>query len=158
MKILMTPSGLKRLDDELKELITVKRPEISKAIGVAREHGDLKENAEYHSAKEEQSHVEARILQLADLRANVVLMDINQMSTDIVGFGAWVTILDDATEKEATYGIVSEYEADLTKGLISNTSPIGKALMRKSIGDFVTVSTPGGTKYYEITNLEYKEL
>lgn len=158
MKIPMTPTGFKQLEDELKELTTVKRREISVAIGIAREHGDIKENAEYHAAKEEQSQVEARISQLVDLRSKVEVMNIDQLSSDVVNIGATVSIINDETEEETTYSIVSEYEADLENGLISNTSPLGRALMRKVVGDLVEVVTPGGSKYYEILDMEYKQI
>jgi len=154
----MTPSGFKKLEDELKELSTVKRHEISAAIGIAREHGDLKENAEYHAAKEEQSHVEARISVLADLRSKAEIMNISKLSSEEINLGATVSIINDDTEEEVTYSIVSEYEADLENGLISNTSPLGRALMRKSIGDLVEVTTPGGSRYYEILDMEYKPI
>ena len=158
MSIPMTSSGIERLDTEIKELTTIKRREISEAIGIAREHGDIKENAEYHAAKEEQSHVEARIAYLLDLRSKAIVIDSKNLPTDMVSFGTSVSILDDATEKEITYCIVSEYEADLERGWISNTSPIGRALMRKSVGDLVEVVAPGGNKYYEILDMEYKQI
>ena len=158
MKIPMTQRGIEELDSELKHLSVTKRHEISAAIGVAREHGDLKENAEYHAAKEEQAQVEARIAYLSDLRSKVMPMSIKDLEGDTVNFGALVTIIDDDTEEESKYCIVSEFEADLELGLISNTSPIGRSLMKKEVGDIVEVDAPRGLKCYEIINIEYNIL
>lgn len=158
MSIPMTREGLERLDKEIRHLSTTRRREISEAIGVAREHGDLKENAEYHAAKEEQAHVEARISFLVNLQSNVIPMVMKDLESEFVNFGALVTMIDDETEKEVTYRIVSEYEADFKKSMISNTSPIGKALMGKETGDMVEVNAPGGVKFFEVLKIEYPEI
>lgn len=154
----MTRDGIDRLDNELKTLITVKRRDISEAIGIAREYGDIKENAEYHAAKEEQAQVEARISLLSNLRANVIPLVIDELAGNVVNFGALVTLIDDDTGKKSKYRIVSEYEADFKNAMISNTSPLGKALMGKEKGDLVEVNAPGGMRYYKISKIEYKEL
>ena len=154
----MTREGIERLNNEIRHLSTVRRREISEAIGIAREHGDLKENAEYHAAKEEQAHVEARISYLVNLQSNTIPMVISDLKSDCVNIGALVTVIDDETEKEFKYRIVSEYEADFKKSMISNTSPIGKALMGKEIGELAEVNAPGGIKFLEVANIEYTEI
>lgn len=158
MTIPMTRDGIERLEKEIKFLSTTRRREISEAIGVAREYGDIKENAEYHAAKEEQAQVEARIAQLANLRSNVMPLVISDLKSKVVNFGALVTLIDEDTEKKLKYRIVSEYEADFKNNMISNTSPLGKALMGKEKGEMVEVHAPGGLRYYEVDKIEYKKL
>ena len=152
----MTKAGHARLKDELKELKTVRRPAIIQAIAIAREHGDLKENAEYHAAREQQSLTEGRINEIGGLLADANVIDISSIKGNTVMFGATVTIINEETEKESVYQIVGEVEADLSKGMISNTSPIGRTLIGKGVGDSFTVHTPAGEKYFEILDLKYK--
>ena len=153
----ITPSGLRKLKDELKQLQTVERGKISREIEVARAHGDLRENAEYHAAKEKQSHIEGRILDLNDLIARAEVIDPTKLRGDKVIFGATVVLVDQETEKEVTYRIVGEPEADLKKRWISVTSPVARALVGKSIGDVVTVQSPGGAREYEIQELKFED-
>ena len=154
----ITPSGLRKLKEELKQLQTVERGKISKEIEVARAHGDLRENAEYHAAKEKQSHIEGRILDLNDLIARAEVIDPTKLKGDKVVFGATVVLVDQETEKEVTYRIVGEPEADLKKRWISVTSPVARALVGKSIGDVVTVQSPGGAREYEIQELTFEDV
>src|SRR5689334_15062699 len=131
----ITPSGLRKLKDELKHLQSVERPKISKEIEVARAHGDLRENAEYHAAKEKQSHIEGRILDLNDWIARSEVIDVAKLKGDKVVFGATVVLVDQENDKEVTYRIVGEPEADIKKRLISITSPLARALVGKQVGD-----------------------
>src|SRR5687767_4151142 len=131
----MTPSGLRKLKEELKHLQSVERPKISKEIEIARAHGDLKENAEYHAAKDKQSHIEGRIIDINDWIARAEVIDITRVKGDKVVFGATVVLVDQETEKEVTYRIVGELEADLKKRWISITSPVARGLVGKTIGD-----------------------
>ncbi|WP_410525770.1 transcription elongation factor GreA [Rickettsia felis] len=124
----------------------------------AREHGDLSENAEYEAAREKQAFIEGRIKELEDMTARAEIIDIGKLSGDNIKFGATVTLIDDDTEEEVTYIIVGEYEADITRKRVSIASPIAKALIGKSVGDFVEVTTPKGSKSYEVVTVEYKEL
>lgn len=152
----ITVDGFARMEAELKDLKSNQRPNISKEIAVAREHGDLKENAEYHAAREKQSFIEGRIGELEDRVARAEVIDITKLSPDTIKFGATVKLIDDDTEKEVTYQIVSEYEADLNKNLISIVSPIARALIGKAAGDYVEVNTPKGEKGFEVISIEYK--
>ncbi len=154
-KIPMTVEGEKSLRKELMELKTVKRPQISEAIKEAREKGDLKENAEYHAAREQQSFVEGRIKDIEGKLSNSQIIDITRMpKSDKVIFGTTVVVVDD-DNKEITYKIVGEDEADLKKGKISVTSPISRSLVGKSEGDSVIISTPSGSINYEILEVKY---
>lgn len=144
------------MEVELKELKTVVRPEIIKAIADAREHGDLKENAEYHAARERQSFTEGRIQELEYKISHAQVIDVAALSGDKVVFGATVKLIDEDTEEEVTYQIVGDDEADLTKGKISFSAPIARALIGKSVEDSVEVNTPKGTRYYEILAVEFK--
>ena len=156
-KIPMTPDGLQRLEDELKHLKTVERPAIIKAISEAREHGDLSENAEYHAARERQSFCEGRIEELEDITSRAEVIEIAGFKGDeTVKFGGYVTVVDEDTDEEVTYQVVGPYEADINNGRISTTSPIGKALIGKTMGDSVEVSTPRGSKMYEIMKVDYR--
>jgi len=153
-KIPMTIEGEKLLRDELSELKSVKRPKISEAIKEAREKGDLKENAEYHTAREQQSFVEGRIKDIEGKLSNSQIIDISRIpKSDKVIFGTTVVVSDD--DKEITYKIVGEDEADLKKGKISVTSPISRSLVGKSEGDLVTIKTPSGEINYEIIEVKY---
>ncbi len=154
-KIPMTIIGYEALQSEIKRLKTIERPAIISAIAEARKHGDLSENAEYHAAKEQQAMNEAKISDLEDKLSRADVIDISKLSGNIVKFGANVTLVDEDTEKESQYQIVGEFESDITKGLISISSPIARALIGKSIGDSVEVATPGGGKSYEIIEISF---
>ena len=154
-KIPMTIIGYEALQSEIKRLKTIERPAIISAIAEARKHGDLSENAEYHAAKEQQAMNEAKISDLEDKLSRADVIDISKLSGNIVKFGANITLIDEDTEKESQYQIVGEFESDITKGLISISSPIARALIGKSIGDSVEVATPGGGKSYEIIQISF---
>ena len=154
-KIPMTVEGERLLREELLELKTVKRPEISEAIKEAREKGDLKENAEYHAARDLQSFAQGRIKDIEGKLSNAQIIDITRMPvSDKVIFGTTVVVADE-NNKETTYKIVGEDEADLKKGKISVTSPISRSLVGKSEGDEVTIKTPSGNIVYEIVEVKY---
>ena len=153
----ITASGLRRLKEELKHLQGVERLKISKEIEVARGHGDLRENAEYHAAKEKQSHIEGRILNLNDWIARAEVIDVSKLSGDKVVFGATVKLLDVETDKEVTYTLVGELEADIKRRLISVTSPLARGLIGKAVGDLVTVQSPGGAREYEVVEVLFEE-
>lgn len=155
-KIPMTAEGHQALDAELKHLKSVERPAVIQAISEAREHGDLSENAEYHAAKERQGWIEGRLQELEDKLARAQVIDTSKMSGDTVRFGATVTLVDEDTDKEATYKIVGDDEADVKAGKISLSSPIARALINKETGDVVEVNAPGGVKSYEILKVEWK--
>ncbi|GGE54076.1 transcription elongation factor GreA [Actibacterium pelagium] len=150
----MTRAGHTALDAELKQLKTEERPAIIKAIADAREHGDLSENAEYHSAREKQSFIEGRIKELEGMISLADVIDPKSLSGSIK-FGATVTIVDEETDEEKTYQIVGEAEADIERGLLNIKSPLARALIGKDEGDSVEVRTPGGVKDYEVLNIEY---
>jgi transcription elongation factor GreA len=154
-KIPMTVEGHSALEAELKRLKTVERPRIIQAIAEARAHGDLSENAEYHAAKEAQGMNEARIAELEERVGRCEVIDVTKLSGDTVKFGATVTLVDEDTDDEKTYRIVGDFEADVSAGKISISSPIARALIGKSIGDSVEVSAPGGARSYEILNVRY---
>ena len=150
----MTPRGFKALDGELKQLKVEERPAIITAIAEAREHGDLSENAEYHSAKEKQSFIEGRIKELEGMIGLAQVIDPATLS-GAVKFGATVTLVDEDTEEEKTYQIVGEQEADIHNGLLNIGSPLARALIGKEEGDSVEVRTPGGTRDYEVLTVKY---
>ena len=152
----ITFEGLKKIKNELEELKNFKRPKIVEAIAEARGHGDLKENAEYHAAKEEQSKIEGRIVEINDLIARANVVDITKLEKkDNVIFGSTVYLVDLENNKKKTYKIVGKDEADITKNYIYFRSPIGKALIGKNKKDIVTVNTPSGEKNFEITEIKY---
>ncbi|HDY94189.1 MAG: transcription elongation factor GreA [Sulfitobacter litoralis] len=153
-KIPMTRAGHTALETELKHLKSVERPAIIKAIAEAREHGDLSENAEYHSAKEKQSFIEGRIKELEGAISLADVIDPKKMS-GAIKFGATVTLVDEDTDEEKTYQIVGEYEANIEKGMLNIKSPIARALIGKEEGDSVEVRTPGGDKSYEVLKIVY---
>ena len=155
-KIPMTAEGYSTLESELKHRQQVERPKIIQLITDARTHGDLSENAEYHAAKESQSHNEGRIAELEDKLARAEVIDVSKLSGDTIKFGATVTLVDEDTEKKAVWQIVGEPEADAKKGKISITSPLARALVGKKKGAQVEVVTPGGAKAYEVTKVEWK--
>jgi len=154
-KIPLTRAGFDKLDAELKHLKSVERPAIIRAISEAREHGDLSENAEYHSAKEKQSFIEGRVKELEGVISLADVIDPAKLSGTIK-FGAHVTLADEDTDKEKTYQIVGEYEADIESGKLNIKSPIARALIGKDEGDSVEVRTPGGEKSYEVLEIVYK--
>lgn len=156
-KVPITPDGFAKLREELARLKSVERPAIVQAIAEARAHGDLSENAEYHAAKEKQSHVEGRILQVEHWIASAEVIDVTKHAGDRVVFGATVELEDTDSGDEVTYRIVGEIEADLKLGRISVTSPIARALIGREEGDAVTVRTPGGQKEYEIKSIAFVE-
>ena len=151
----MTPEGLIRLEDELKRLRHDERPAIIRAIAEAREHGDLSENAEYHAARERQSFIEGRLAELEGIISHADVIDISTMSGDVVRFGATVLLADEDTDAESTYQVVGSHEADIADGRLSITSPLARALIGKSLGDSVEVTTPKGAKSYEIVKVDY---
>ena len=155
-KIPMTQGGYAALEVELKQRQQVERPRIIEAIAEARSHGDLSENAEYHAAKESQSHNEGRIAELEDKLARADVIDVSKLSGDTIKFGATVTLIDEDTEKKAVWQIVGEPEADAKNGRISITSPLGRALIGKKKGSSVEVVAPGGAKAYEIAKVEWR--
>lgn len=155
-KIPVTAKGLAKLEEELKHAKAVERPEVIEAIASAREHGDLKENAEYHAARERQSFLEGRIQELEAVVSRAEVIDPSTMSGDVVRFGATVTVIDEDTEKEHTYQIVGEYEADLANGRLSFKAPLAKAIIGKEVGESIVFQSPNGEKYYEILKVEYK--
>jgi len=154
----ITAAGAKRLEAELKDLKSVQRPKVIQAIAEAREHGDLKENAEYHAAREQQSFMEGRIQELEAALSNSEVIDVKLVGAnagDKIVFGATVELYDVSDEKEVTYQIVGDLEADIKKGMIAVSSPIARALIGKQEGDEVTVQAPGGAREYEIVSVRY---
>ncbi|AUM74751.1 transcription elongation factor GreA [Paracoccus jeotgali] len=154
-KIPMTRAGYDQLDAELRDLRSNERPAIIAAISEAREHGDLSENAEYHSAREKQSFIEGRIKELEQVLSRAEVIDPAKLSGGIK-FGATVVLLDEDTEEEKTYQIVGEHEASLEKGLLNLRSPLARSLIGKEDGDVVEVQTPGGLKTFEILSVRFE--
>ena len=155
-KIPMTHAGYVALETDLKRRQQVERPRIIEQIAEARSHGDLSENAEYHAAKEQQSHNEGMIAEIEDKLARADVIDVSKLSGDTIKFGATVTLVDEDTEQKKVWQIVGEPEADAKKGRISITSPLARALIGKKKGASVEVVSPGGAKAYEIAKLEWK--
>ena len=153
-KIPMTPRGYKSAELELKQLKSVDRPAVIKAIAEAREHGDLSVNAEYHAAREQQSHIEGRIKELEGVISLSDIIDVTKLS-GAIKFGATIELYDEDTEEEKSYRIVGEPEADITQNLLNIKSPIARALIGKEEGDSVEVRTPGGTKNYEVVSVKF---
>ncbi|KHL56479.1 transcription elongation factor GreA [Xanthomonas arboricola] len=156
MRAPMTLKGAQRLREELEHLKSVKRPEVINAIAEARAHGDLKENAEYHAAREQQSFIEGRIKQLESELSHAEIIDITKLSagTKIV-FGATVTLADTETDEEKRYQIVGDLEADIKMGLIAISSPLARALIGKLEGDSVTIDAPAGQREYDVVSVAY---
>jgi transcription elongation factor GreA len=154
-KVPMTEQGYQNLQEELKRLKSTDRPAIIKAIAEAREHGDLSENAEYHAARERQGFIEGRVMELEDKIARAEVIDVSKLSGSVVKFGATVRLADEETEEKQTFQIVGEDEADVTKGRLSVTSPLARALIGKAKGDSVEVSTPRGSKTYEVVKVTF---
>jgi transcription elongation factor GreA len=154
-RIPMTEGGYNRLQDELKRLKSVDRPAIIRAIAEARTHGDLSENAEYHAARERQSFIEGRVMEIEDKIARAEVIDTSKLSGSLIKFGATVTLADEESDEEQTFQIVGEDEADIKNGRLSVTSPLARALIGKSKGDSVEVSTPRGAKSYEVVTVAF---
>jgi transcription elongation factor GreA len=154
-KVPLTIKGYAALEQELKTRQQIERPRIIQAIAEARALGDLSENAEYHAAKEAQSHNEGRVLELESLISRAEIIDVTKLSGTRIMFGATVKLVDEDTEEEKTYQIVGEPEADVRSGRVSILSPIARALMGKTIGDSVEVTTPGGGKSYEVVGVNF---
>ena len=152
----ITIEGLEKLKLELDQLKNIKRPQIVAAIAEARSHGDLKENAEYHAAKEQQAQTESRVIEINDLIARANVIDIKKIENNgNIIFGSTVTVKDLEDSKKKTYKIVGKDEAEISKNLIYFKSPIGKALIGKSLEDMVVVVTPSGDKTFEVLNIKY---
>ena len=151
----MTPPGLARLEEELRNLKSVERPAVIRAIAEAREHGDLSENAEYHAARERQSFIEGRVAELEDVISRAQVIDASTLSGDQVRFGATVTLADEDLEEEVVYTIVGAHEADIKSGRLSVHAPLARALIGKHIGNTFEVTTPGGSKSYEIVDVRF---
>ena len=154
-KVPITPEGKSLVESEVKNRKAIERPRIINSIAEARAHGDLSENAEYHAAKEEQSHNETKIMELEDTLSRAEVIDPSMLGGDEIKFSATVLIVDEETDKESEYKIVGEIEADFKSGKISIQSPLARALIGKSTGDSVEVNTPGGGKSYEILKIRY---
>ena len=151
----MTAAGFKALENEVNQLKNVERHAIIKMISEARAHGDLSENAEYHAAKEKQSFIEGRVIELEDMIGRAEVIDVSKLSGASVKFGATVTLVDEDTDEKKKYQIVGDHEADAKKGRISLSSPISRALIGKAKGDTVEVAAPGGARSYEILKVEF---
>ena len=154
-KVPMTHNGYTRLQEELKHLKSVERPAIIKAIAEAREHGDLSENAEYHAARERQGFIEGRVQELEDRLARAEVIDVGKLSGNAVKFGATVTLADEETDEETTYQIVGQDESDVKSGRLSITAPLARGLINKAVGDSVEITTPNGSKSYEIVSIRF---
>lgn len=149
-RIPMSKSGHQKLRDELYRLERVERNDVVKAIEVAREHGDLKENAEYHAAKDRQGHIEGRIMELKDKLARAEVIDCSKVSTRTIVFGTVVQLLDLDSEEKVTYQLLGPEESDVKKGSISVLSPLGRSMLGKEVGDEIQAVTPGGTREFEV--------
>jgi transcription elongation factor GreA len=149
----MTAAGFSRLQEELRRLKSVDRPAVIRQIAEARDHGDLSENAEYHAARERQSFIEGRVLELEDKIARAEVIDVTKLTGKVVKFGATVVLADEETGDQTTYQLVGEDEADIKQGLLSVTSPLGRALIGKALGEGVEVSTPRGARSYEVVEV-----
>ena len=155
-RVPMTRAGYDKLEADLRELKTVERPKIVKEIEVARAHGDLSENAEFHAAKERQGHIETRIMQIEDRLARAQVIDPSGSNRDEVRFGATVVLLDTDTDEEVTYTLVGEDESNAAEGLISITSPIARALLGKTVDDVVSVRVPKGKREFEVREIRFE--
>jgi transcription elongation factor GreA len=154
-KLPITAAGLARLEEELRKLKTVERPNVIEAIAEARSHGDLSENAEYSAARERQSFIEGRIQELEDKLSRAEIIEPTKMTGKVIKFGATVKVVDETTDQEQQFQIVGEYEADIEKKLLSITAPLPRALIGKTVGDSVEVTTPKGARAYEVLDVKY---
>lgn len=155
----ITAAGLRRVKEEVKHLQSVERPKISAEIEVARAHGDLRENAEYHAAKEKQGMIEGRIMDLNGVIARSEVIDIAKFKgTNSVVFGATVDVTDCETDKKTTYRLVGEFEADIKKRWISINTPLARGLVGKKVGDIATIQSPGGAREVEITRVDFEDV
>ncbi len=152
----MTGPGLQRLEEELRHLKSVERPSIIRAIAEARSHGDLSENAEYHAARERQSFIEGRVIELEEIVSAAEVIDPASLSGDQIKFGAHVKLIDEETDKETAYQIVGVHEADIKRQLLSISSPLAKALIGKKVGDTISVPAPGGDRSYEVLQVQFR--
>jgi transcription elongation factor GreA len=155
-KIPMTGDGFQRLEEELRHPKQTERPAVIRQIAEAREHGDLSENAEYHAARERQSFIEGRVAELEDKIARAEIIDVSKLSGKQVKFGATITVVDEDTEEKNSYQIVGPDEADIREKRLSITSPLARAVIGKKVGDTVEVTTPNGSKSYEIVKVAFK--
>jgi transcription elongation factor GreA len=154
-KVPMTREGLNQLESELKRLLSEERPAVIRALAEAREHGDLSENAEYHAARERQSFIEGRVAELEDIVSRAQVIDTSGLNDDVIRFGATVLVCDEDTEEESAYTLVGSHEADAANGRLSVTSPLGRALIGKRLGESVEVATPRGSRSYEVIKIAY---
>ncbi len=154
-KLPMTADGLATIEEEARRLKSEERPAVIRAIAEAREHGDLSENTEYHAARERQGFIEGRLAELEDIISRAEVIDTSKMSGKVIRFGAQVKLADEDTDEETTYQIVGSHEADIASGRLSVTSPLARALIGKTIGDSVEVTTPRGSKAYEIMKVKF---
>lgn len=154
-KVPITSEGFRNLEVELRQLKTKERPSVIQAIAEAREHGDLSENAEYHAAKEKQGFIETRIIDLEDKISRADVIDVSQMSGGTIKFGATISLVDEDTDEESEYRIVGEEEAEIRDGKLSFASPLARSLIGKEVGDRVEVTTPKGSKVYEILKVAF---
>ena len=154
-RIPITKQGLTQLEEELRQLKSVARPEVIRAIAEAREHGDLSENAEYHAARERQSFIEGRLAVLEDGISRSEVIDVSGLSGDTVKFGATVSLIDEDTDEKLTYQLVGELEADVKDGRMAINAPLARALIGKMVGESVEVITPNGEKIYEILKIKF---
>ena len=152
----MTPEGFERLRDELRRLKHEERPRVIQEIASAREHGDISENAEYHAARERQSFIEGRVLELEDKISRAEVIDVSKLSGKVIKFGATVTLIDEDTDEKSAYQLVGEDEADIKSKRLAITAPLARALVGKKVGDSVEVTTPGGSKSYEVAKVQFK--
>ncbi len=154
-RIPITKQGLTQLEEELRQLKSVARPEVIRAIAEAREHGDLSENAEYHAARERQSFIEGRLAVLEDRISRSEVIDVSGLSGNTVKFGATVSLIDEDTDEKLTYQLVGELEADVKAGSLAINAPLARALIGKMVGESVEVITPNGEKIYEILKIKF---
>jgi transcription elongation factor GreA len=151
----ITKEGFNKLKEELDNLLIVERPAIAKAIGEAKEHGDLSENEEYSTAMDKQKFIENSIAEISERLSNANIVDIKDFSGENINFGAKVKLLDLNTDKKVNYQLLSEFEADINKGSIAVESPVGKALVNKKVGDIIEIKIPSGIKEYEVLEVKY---
>ncbi len=155
-KVPMTLAGFARLEEELRHLKSVQRPAVVKAIAEAREHGDLSENAEYTAARDRQSFIEGRVMELEDKISRAEVIDVAKLSGKVIKFGATITLVDEDSDEQVQYQIVGQDESDIKDGRLSISAPLARALIGKTVNDTVEVSTPSGSKSYEVLKVLYK--